>query len=46
MSLQKGGRMIIHVVSPTRVRLMSALDGERKREVLFEADAQASELPL
>lgn len=39
----KGGKMIIHVVSPTRVRLMSVLDAERKREVLFEAEAQTSE---
>ena len=38
----EGRRMIIHVVSPTKVRLMSALDGERKREVLFETDAQVS----
>ena len=29
----EGRRMIVHVVSPTKVRLMSALDGERKREV-------------
>ena len=36
----EGRRMIIHVVSPTKVRLMSALDGERKREVLFETEAQ------
>ena len=40
----EGRRMIVHVVSPTKVRLMSALDGERKREVLFETDAQASTL--
>ena len=38
----EGRRMIVHVVSPTKVRLMSALDGERKREVLFETDAQVS----
>ena len=39
----KGGKMIIHVVSPTRVRLMPVLGAERKREVLFEAEAQTSE---
>ena len=38
----EGRRMIIHVVSPTKVRLMSALDGERKREVLLETEAQVS----
>ena len=38
----KDRRMIIHVVSPTKVRLMSALDAERKRETLFETDAQVS----
>ena len=38
--------MIIHVVSPTKVRLMSALDAERKREVLsLRQEAQVS-LPL
>ena len=41
-ALTEGRRMIVHVVSPTKVRLMSALDGERKREVLFETDAQVS----
>lgn len=37
------GSMIIHIVSPTRVFLMSALDKEREREVLFEVDAETSE---
>lgn len=35
--------MIVHIVSPTRVRLMSELDAERKREVLFETNAETSE---
>lgn len=38
-----GSNMIIHIVSPTRVRLMSVLDKEREREVLFETDAVTSE---
>jgi hypothetical protein len=37
------GSMIIHIVSPTQVRLMSALDKEREREVLFEVNAETSE---
>ncbi|WP_097003905.1 hypothetical protein [Lacrimispora amygdalina] len=37
------GSMIIHIVSPTRVLLMSALDKEREREVLFEVNAETSE---
>lgn len=37
------GSMIVHIVSPTRVRLMSELDAERNREVLFETNAEASE---
>ena len=36
-------RMIIHVESPTRVRLISCLDAERKRETLFEVNANVSE---
>lgn len=36
------GDMLIHIVSPTRVRLMSELDAERNREVLFETDAEVS----
>ena len=35
--------MIIHVVSPTEVRLVSILDADRKREVLFKAEAIVSE---
>lgn len=35
--------MIIHIFSPTRVRLMSVLDEERGREVLFESYAETSE---
>lgn len=37
------GNMIVHIVSPTRVRLMSELDAERNREVLFESNAETSE---
>lgn len=37
------GNMIVHIVSPTRVRLMSELDAERNREVLFETNAETSE---
>ncbi|WP_367569326.1 hypothetical protein [Lacrimispora sp.] len=37
------GSMIIHITSPTRVLLMSALDKEREREVLFETNAEISE---
>lgn len=32
-------RMILHVVSPTKVQLLSALDAERGRECLMEANA-------
>lgn len=35
--------MIIHVVSPTTVRLMSALDKERTRETLFVTQAEVSQ---
>lgn len=37
------GNMLVHIVSPTKVRLMSALDAERNREVLFETNAETSE---
>ncbi len=37
------GNMIIHIVSPTRVFLISALDKEREREILFEINAETSE---
>ncbi|WP_313578612.1 hypothetical protein [Lacrimispora sp.] len=37
------GSMIIHIVSPTQVCLMTALDKEREREVLFEVNAETSE---
>lgn len=39
----EGMDMIIHVVSPTKVRLMSALDQERRREALFVTQAETSE---
>lgn len=35
--------MLIHIVSPKKVRLMSALDKERERETLFEVNAEVSE---
>lgn len=37
------GRMIVHVVSPERVELISALDGDRKRETLMVAEAMIPE---
>lgn len=37
------GHMLVHIVSPTKVRLMSELDADRKREVLFETNAEVSE---
>lgn len=37
------GDMIIHIVSPTKVKLMSELDKERRRECLFEIRAETSE---
>lgn len=36
------GRMIIHIVDPTHVRLLSELDAEREREALFETAAETS----
>lgn len=36
------GRMIIHIVDPTHVRLLSELDAERERETLFETVAETS----
>lgn len=36
------GNMIIHVENPTRIRLLSELDEERGREVLFETEAETS----
>lgn len=37
------GSMIIHIASPTKAYLMSALDKEREREILFEVNAEISE---
>lgn len=37
------GDMMVHIISPTRVRLISALDAERSRETLFETNAETSE---
>lgn len=36
-------KMIVHIESPKSVRLMSSLDAERGREVLFEVKAETSE---
>lgn len=36
------GNMMVHIVSPTQVRLMSMLDAERNREILFETNANVS----
>lgn len=36
------GRMIIHIVSPTKVNLVSELDQEREREILFSVQAEIS----
>lgn len=36
------GEMLVHIVSPTCVRLVSGLDAERNREVLFETTAEVS----
>lgn len=36
-------RMIVHVVSPTKVCLISNLDGDRKRECLVEVNAEIPE---
>lgn len=36
------GDMLVHVVSPTKVRLLSMLDKERNRETLFEVEAEVS----
>ena len=38
-----GGKMIIHVQSPTRVAMYSALDVERNRENIVEVNAQIPE---
>lgn len=40
--MEKHGRMVIHVESPTRVLLISCLDAERGRETLFEVNAEVS----
>lgn len=34
--------MLVHIVSPTCVKLISKLDAERRREVLFETNAEVS----
>lgn len=39
----EGRRMILHVEGPKTVRLVSGLDGERKRECLFICEAETSE---
>lgn len=39
----KDGKYIVQVVSPTVVRLISSLDGDRKREKLVEVEAEVPE---
>ena len=39
----KDQRYIIHIVSPTEVRLISGLDGDRKRETLVKVNAELPE---
>ena len=39
----EASKMLIHIVRPTEVRLMSALDAERERETLIIVNAQTSE---
>lgn len=38
--------MLVHVVSPTEVELMSALDGDRKRETLMVVKAETPRIPF
>ena len=38
--------MLVHVVSPTKVRLISMLDGDRKRECLVEVNEEIPEFPF
>ncbi|MEG0721559.1 MAG: hypothetical protein RR446_07410 [Lachnospiraceae bacterium] len=42
-NLEFSSDMIVHIVNPTTVCLMSVLDKEREREVLFESNAETSE---
>lgn len=37
---------LVHVVSPTEVQMISALDGDRKRETLIRAVARVPEIPF
>lgn len=41
---KRNGNYIVQVVSPTLVRLISSLDGDRKREVLAEVKAELPEI--
>ncbi len=43
LEIELAEHMVIHVESPTRVLLFSTLDDERRREVLFEANAIVQE---
>ncbi|MEG1577002.1 MAG: hypothetical protein RR366_09475 [Clostridium sp.] len=36
------GKMLVHIVSPEKVCLMSSLDGDRRREILFKSVAETS----
>ncbi len=39
-------KMLVHVVSPTEVKLISCLDSDRKREVLIEVKADIPSFPF
>ena len=41
-SQEFNGRMIIHIYSPSEVKLISELDGDRERECLFQSHAEIS----
>lgn len=45
-SESRKGRLIVHVVSPTRVSLLSELDGDRKREMLIDVSANLPKIRL
>lgn len=38
--------LLVHVTSPRTVELISALDGDRKREVLMNAEAEIPQIPF
>lgn len=46
MKEDKDVMYLIHVVSPTEVQMISALDGDRKRETLIRAVAHVPDIPF